>query len=121
PPNSGPWCRGRRAGLAPPASSAPSRRGRLPRSSRLERVVRRLRHVHVVIRMDGLMAAERLAGDPRAAVGDYLVHVHVELCTAAGHPNVQRELLLVLARRDLVADADDQVLLRVAEPAGPVV
>src|SRR5262249_9809416 len=38
-----------------------------------------------------------------------------------GHPDVQRELVLVLAAQDLVADADDQVLLRVAEPAGLVV
>src|SRR5439155_16499580 len=44
-----------------------------------ERVVRRLRHVHMVIRMHRLMAAERLAGDLRAAVRDHLVDVHVEL------------------------------------------
>ena len=67
------------------------------------------------------MAAERLAGDLRAAVGDHLVDVHVELGAAAGHPDVERELVVVLALQNLVADADDQVLLGVAEPAGLVV
>jgi hypothetical protein len=71
--------------------------------------------------MHRLVAAERLSGDLRAAVSDHLVDVHVELGAAAGHPDVQRKLVLVPARQDLVADADDQVLLRVAEPAGLLV
>ena len=68
--------------------------------------------------MDRLVAAERLAGDLRAAVGDHLVHVHVELGAAAGHPDVQRELVVVLACQDLVADADDQVS-SAASPSRP--
>ena len=81
-----------------------------------ERVVGRLRHVDVVVGMDRLLAAQRLAGDLGAAVGDHLVDVHVELRAAAGHPDVQRKLVVVLAFENLVADRDDQVLLRVAEP-----
>src|SRR5262245_23727720 len=71
--------------------------------------------------MDRLVAAQRLAGDLLAAVGDHLVHIHVELRAAAGHPDVERELVLVLALQDLVADADDQVLRSVAEAAGLVI
>src|SRR5262249_51217666 len=40
---------------------------------------------------------------------------------AAGHPHVQRELILMLACEDLVTDAADEIRLRVAEPAGLVV
>src|SRR5260370_16114190 len=75
----------------------------------------------MVIGVYRVVAAERLAGDLRAAVADYLVDVHVELGAAAGHPDMERKLVLVLALQDLVADADNQVLLRVAEPAGLVV
>src|SRR5262249_16306938 len=67
------------------------------------------------------VTAERLPGNLRAAVGDDLVDVHVELGAAAGHPDVQRELVPVLALKDLVADTDDQVLLSIAESAGLVV
>ena len=86
-----------------------------------ERVVRRLRHVHVVVGMDRLMTAERLAGDLRAAVGDHLVDVHIELGAAASHPDMQRELVLVLAVQDFVADTDNQVFLGIAKPARLVV
>jgi len=43
----------------------------------------RLRHVDVVVRMDGLLAAQFAAGDFNGAIGDDLVHVHVGLRAAA--------------------------------------
>ena len=72
--------------------------------------------------MDRLLAAERLTGDLAAAVGDHLVDVHVELRAAAGHPDVQRKHVVMLAGEDLVADLDDQRLLvrRPSRPAGVV-
>ena len=75
----------------------------------------------MVIGMDRLLAPERLTGDLRATVRDHLVDVHVELGAAAGHPDVERELFVVLTVKDLVADTNDQILLGVTEPAGLVV
>ena len=43
------------------------------------------------------------SGQLAAAVGDYLVHVHVELGAAAGHPHMQRKVIPVLTRQDFVA------------------
>ena len=63
------------------------------------------------------LAAERRARELAAAVGDHLVDVHVELRAAAGHPDVQREHVVVLAGEDLVADLDDQ-RMRLCRPAG---
>src|SRR5262245_1357744 len=75
----------------------------------------------MVVWMNRLVTAERLAGDLAAAVGNHLVDVHVKLGAATGHPDVKRELVLMLAVQNLVAGTDDQVLLSVAEPAGLVV
>ena len=75
-----------------------------------KRVVRRLRHVDVVVRMNRRLAAERRAGELAAAVRDHLVDVHVELRAAAGHPDMQREHVVMLAGEDLVADLDDQLV-----------
>src|ERR1700736_4909571 len=51
---------------------------------RWERVVRRLRHVYVVIGMKRPLRAQLAARDLDGAVGDDLVHVHVSLRAAAG-------------------------------------
>ena len=84
-------------------------------------VVRRLRHVDVVVGMNRRLAAERRAGELAAAVGDHFVHVHVELRAAAGHPHVQREHVVVLAGEDLVADLNDQLVRLVVEPLAGMV
>ena len=75
----------------------------------------------MIVRMHWRLASKRRPGNLRTAVGDHLVYVHVELGATARHPDVQWELVLVLPRQDLITDADDQVLLRVAKPASPVV
>ena len=72
-------------------------------------VVRRLRHVDVIVGMNRRLAAERRAGELAAAVGDHLVDVHVELGAAAGHPDMQRKHVVMLAGQDFVADLHDQL------------
>ena len=58
--------------------------------------------------------AARTAEDLAGAVGEHLVHVHVGLRPAAGLPDGQRELGVVLARDHLVRGLDDGLgLLRV--------
>jgi hypothetical protein len=71
--------------------------------------------------MDRLLRSQRRAGDLAAAVGDHLVDVHVELRAGAGHPDVQGEHVVVLARQDLVADLDDQPMHLVVEPLAGMV
>jgi hypothetical protein len=74
-----------------------------------KRVVRRLRQVHVIVRVHGRLAAERGAGKLAAAVGDHLVDVHVELRPAAGHPDMQREIIGMLPGEYFVANRDDHL------------
>src|SRR5439155_27236742 len=68
-----------------------------------KRIVRRLRHVDVIVGMNGRLAPERRAGDLGATVGDYLIDVHVELGAAARHPNVQGKHVVVLPGEDVIA------------------
>ena len=86
-----------------------------------KRVVRRLGHVDVIIGMNRGLAPERRARDLAATVGDHLIDVHVELRAAAGHPNVQREHVLMLAGENLVADLNDQLVALVVEPLAGMV
>ena len=74
---------------------------------RREDVVRRLAHVHVVVRMNAL-AGER---------GDHLVRVHVRRGAGAGLEDVDRKLVVELARRDPVGGGGDALsLLGVEQP-----
>jgi hypothetical protein len=52
-----------------------------------------------------------------ASVGNHLIDVHVELRAATGHPDVQREHLVMLSGQNLVAGPYDQPVRRVVEPA----
>src|SRR6266403_6393999 len=88
---------------------------------RWKRVVRRLRHVDVIVRMYRRLAAECRARELAATVGNDLVHVHVELGAAAGHPDMQREHVVMLTRQDLIADLDDLAVRQGVEPAALVV
>ena len=60
-------------------------------------VVRRLRHVDVVVGMHGLLGADVAAGELDGPVRDDLVDVHVGLRAAAGLPDVEREMVAELA------------------------
>ncbi len=74
-----------------------------------ERVVRRLRHVDVIVGMDRLLRSHLAAGNFDRAVGDDLVHVHVGLGAAAGLPDAERELIIQLAGDDFVGRLDDKL------------
>jgi len=66
--------------------------------------------------MDRGLAAQRRAGKLAAAIGDHLVHIHIELRAASGHPHVQREHVVVLTGEDFVAGLHDQVVGLVGKP-----
>jgi hypothetical protein len=55
------------------------------------------------------------------AVGDNLIHVHVELRAATGHPNVQRKHGVELSGKNFVASLDDQTVTLIFEPLASVV
>jgi hypothetical protein len=74
-----------------------------------ERVVGRLRHVHVIVRVHRLLRAERAAGQLDRAVGDDLVDVHVALRAAAGLPDAQREMIVEFSGGHLVGGLHDEV------------
>src|SRR6266849_8127799 len=54
-----------------------------------KRVVGGLRHIDIVIGVNGLLAAHDAAGDFDGAVGNDFVNVHVGLRAAAGLPNAK--------------------------------
>ena len=83
--------------------------GRRDVHGRRKRVIRRLRHVDVVVGMNRLLRSHFAAGDFDGAVGDDLVHVHVGLGAAAGLPDAQRELVVELAGDDFVGGLHDQL------------
>jgi hypothetical protein len=68
-----------------------------------EDIVRRLRRVNVVVRVN--LAAELLGRERR----QNLVHVHVRAGARAGLVGVDRELGIVLARDDLVGGPGDRI------------
>ena len=75
----------------------------------------------MVVGVNRRLAPERRARELAAAVGDHLVHVHVELRAAARHPHVQRKHIVMLAGEDLVADLNDQLVALVVEPLAGMV
>ena len=84
--------------------------GRRDTHRRRKRIVRRLRHVDVIVGMNGRLAPERRAGELGAAVGDHFVDVHVELGAAACHPNMQGKHVVVLPGEDFIAGLNDQLI-----------
>ena len=85
-------------------------------------VVRRLRLVHVVVRLQRLLAlADLLARQLMGAVSDHLVHVHVRLRARARLPDHKRELVIEFPLQDLVAHPCDQVTLLYRQHAQLVV
>ena len=74
-----------------------------------EGVVRRLRHVDVVVGMDGGFRPHLAAGHFDGAVGDDLVGVHVALRAGAGLPDAEREMVVELAGDDFVGGLRDEL------------
>ncbi len=75
----------------------------------------------MIVRVNGSLAAKRGTGDLTAAVRNHLVDVHVELSAAAGHPNVQRKHIVVLASEDFVADLHDQFAPLILKPLAGII
>ncbi len=73
-----------------------------------KRVVGRLRHIYVVIGVNGLLAAHFAAGDFDGAIRDHLVDVHVGLRAAAGLVDAQRKMVVELAGDDFVGGLRDE-------------
>ena len=71
-------------------------------------VVRRLAHVHVVVRVHGIARADRLARELRAAVRDHLVGVHIRRGAAAGLEEVDREMRIERALHDFIRGLFDE-------------
>ena len=72
-------------------------------------VVRRLRHVDVIVRMYRLLRSHFAARNLNRTIRDDLVHVHVGLRAAAGLPNAQRKLVIQLTGNDFVGSFDDEL------------
>src|SRR5258705_13641214 len=72
-----------------------------------KRIVGRLRHIDVVVGVNWRLTPEPRARKLAASVGDHLIHVHVELCAAAGHPDMQGKHVWMLASEDFIADLTD--------------
>ena len=85
--------------------------------ARRERVVRRLRHIRVIVRRDDVVASLRIAAQLEGAVAEHLVHVHVDGCARTALNRVDRELLNVPARDDLVCRLHEHVADFVRETA----
>ena len=98
-------------GNSPPRSNVQRRR---------KTVVRRLAHVDMIVRMHRHLAAarvrQRLVGETR----NHLVDVHVALCATAGLPDDERELVVMLARRDRDRCFFDRVCQFGIQPMRPV-
>src|ERR1700692_1314311 len=71
--------------------------------------------------MNWRLAADRRTCKLAAAVGNHLIHIHVELRAAPRHPDVQRKHVLMLAREDLVTDLNNQLVTLVLTPLACVV
>ena len=83
-----------------------------------EGVVRRLAHIDVVVRMHGRLAADLPPEQLDGPVRQHLVDVHVRLCAGTGLPDIERKMLVQLARDRLVGGAHDRVGLPLREPPG---
>src|SRR3979490_519813 len=66
-------------------------------------------------------AAKWCASQLAAAVGNYLIHVHVELRAASSHPDMKRKHVLMAPCEDLIAGLNDQLIPLVVEPSAGMI
>ncbi len=84
-------------------------------------VVGRLRHIHVIVGMNGILAAELAARHLDRAIGDHLVDVHIRLRAAAGLPHAQRKVIVEVPRDHFLRRLDDEIRPPFVKPAEIVV
>lgn len=75
----------------------------MARMEKNSRVIGRLAHVNVVVRVNGLLATKLTTHHLDGPVGDDLVHIHVGLGTGTSLEDDEREFVDELARDDLVS------------------
>ncbi len=75
----------------------------------------------MIVRVNWLLATERLADDLTAAIRDHLVDVHVELRSTARHPDMQRKHVVMLAGEDLIAHLCNQRVESIVETFAGVI
>ena len=68
----------------------------------------------MIVRVNGRLTPKRRACELRTAIRDYFIHVHVELCATARHPDVQGEHIPVKTVEDLVTALYDEPMLLVS-------
>ncbi len=69
--------------------------------------VRRLAHVHVIVRVNGFLRAHLATQFLDGPVRDHFVCVHVRLGAGAGLPDDQREVVVELAAKHLIGGGKD--------------
>ena len=74
-------------------------------------IVRRLRHIHVVVWMNRFLAAQHAAGQLDRAIRNHFIRVHVGLRAAARLPHPQRKMFVELAFDYLVTGLYDKLQL----------
>ena len=74
-----------------------------------KRIVRRLRHVHIIIWMNRLLAAQHAPRNLNRAIGNHFVRVHVGLRAAAGLPDAQWELIIQFAGNYFFGSLHDEL------------
>ena len=67
------------------------------------------------------LASQRRACQLRTSLRDHFIHVHVELRSAAGHPDMQRKIIFVEAVEDLIAGLNNKSMRLVRQASSRVV
>ena len=73
-----------------------------------KRIVRRLRHIHVIVGVNGLFASHHATRYFDGAIRDHFIGIHVRLGAAAGLPHVKRKMLVEFAGNHFIRGLHDQ-------------
>ena len=80
--------------------------------SRRERIIRRLRFIHIVVsHQDLYLIGQFSAIQDMCTVGNHFIHIHIGLRTATSLPDHQGKRLIQAARQYLIADTYYQIAL----------
>ena len=62
----------------------------------------------MVVRVNRLARADRLAGELAAAIGDHFVRIRIRACARASLKNVEREMFIELAFDNFLCGLDNE-------------
>ena len=74
-----------------------------------EGVIGGLRHVDIIVRMNGFFAPKSSANQLDRTIGNHLIDVHVRLGARTRLPHIERKLTVQLARDHFIGYLADQV------------